>query len=183
VDLTRTLTLTNVSATPDALTVTVVPFNDGPVPSVDINSLQLAKGGSQDLNIHFQASLPAPGEYQGYIVVHSAASSIDSRIPYWFGVPSNVPKFITILEQQTTGKRRSQQFIYYRITDVSGIPVSDTPTVTVESGDGVVQLTESLDDESPGLIGTAVRLGATAGDNAFRITLGDKSAIVHITGQ
>jgi hypothetical protein len=183
---TRTLTVTNLGATPDTFSVVATPSADpaGPVPAR--NTVQLAPGASADIALAWQAGGLAPGAHEGLIRVTGAASGNEIRIPYWYGVTSNTPARITVLQSSPSGRRGSlqQNAIQFRVTDSAGMAILGVPAqVTVLTGGGSAQSPVSRDSAYPGVYGVSVRLGLVAGDNTFRIQAGSLTADVSITGQ
>ena len=74
--------------------------------------------------------------------------------------------------------------IGFRVTDSAGFPLlTPKPDVSAVSGGGSVLSVYSSDKSSPGLFQTTVRLGAAAGDNVFRVSVGSLSEEVTIEGQ
>jgi hypothetical protein len=108
---------------------------------------------------------------------------VDSKLPFWYGVPSQVATKITLFDPPATGRRATAQTIYFRPIDAVGIPTTVTPTVTAVSGGGTVVGTESLDADTPGVYAAQVRLGLSRGDNVFQIQVGNATATVTISGQ
>ena len=172
------LSLTNVGTAADTFSLTVQPIGNGPTPTLTPNSVQLNPGQSQNISVEFAGSSLDPGAYQGYVQIQGTQTQVVSLVPYWYGVPSQTAKYVTILDAPTNGRPASRQSIFLRPTDAEGIPVSATPTVTVVSGNGTVIGISSIDDESPGVFQLQVRLAA--GTNVFLVTSGDASTKVTI---
>ncbi|MGI8741308.1 MAG: S8 family serine peptidase [Bryobacteraceae bacterium] len=180
VDQTKTLTITNAGSTSDTFSITPLPLGAGPAPVVSSNTVQLAPGQSQDLAVQFTNSGLQPGAYQGYVQIQGTQSQFMARVPYWYGRGSEIPAHLTILNAPTHGATRSQQLIVFRITDSEGVPVTQTPSVTITDGGGTVLDTQSVDDQLPGAGGTLVRLGRTS-SNTIHIELSGISKDVTIT--
>jgi subtilisin family serine protease len=183
VDATQTLTLTNVGSTTDTFSISTTPIGDGPVPAASDSAVQLEPGSSKDITVKFQGSGLSAGQYQGFLVIRGTQSDVDTKLPFWYGVPSQVATKITVFDPPASGRRSSTQTIYFRPVDAVGIPTTVTPTVTVVSGGGSVIGTESLDADTPGVYAVQVRLGLSRGDNVFQIQVGNATARVTITGQ
>jgi hypothetical protein len=183
VNLTNTLTVTNLGKNTDSFTITVNSFDGTVVPAISTTTVQLDAGKSQDVTVQTQAANLDPGEYQGLIVVHAASSSIEAHIPYWVGVTVNTPNNIVVYSPVTSARHLSRQALDFRALDSIGVPVSATPVVTVVSGGGSVVTTNSFDGDVPGLWESMVRLGPDPVDNVFLITFGDTAQKVTITGQ
>lgn len=176
VDLSRTLTITNLASSPDTLTLGVVPFNGSIAAEVSSDTVQLDPGASKDVTVRFHAPIPAPGEYQGHISIHSSLSSVDTRVPYWFGVPSKTPANITILRGPEVGSTSGAYFVWFRVTDSAGIPVTDGVDVSIQSGPGRVTAFGSIADEIPGAFEADVRAGGSP--TVVKIQAGDRSVLV-----
>jgi hypothetical protein len=183
VDATQTVTLTNLSSTADTLSISATSIGDGPVPAVSDSTIQLEPGRSKDITVRFQSSNLSAGQYQGFLVLRSTQSDVDTRLPFWYGVPSQVATKITLFDPPATGRRSTTQTIYFRPVDAVGIPTTISPTVTVLSGGGTVVGTQSLDQDVPGVYAAQVRLGLSRGDNVFQIQVGNATATVTITGR
>ena len=179
------LKVTNVGTAADTFTLRASPTGTGPVPALSSGSLLLAPGVSGTVSVSFTGSNLAPGGYEGVILVTGANGSVESRVPYWYGVQSTTPVSITNLHSTTSGKSGSRQSgaIQFRVTDAAGLPVTDvTPVVTVTAGGGTITGVVSQDSVSPGLFSVSVRLGSVAGTNTFLVQAGDISAKFNITG-
>jgi len=127
------------------------------------------------LHLAFSAAGLSPGQYEGFVIVQSTISGVQTRIPYWYGVGSGTPQYITTLRMATTLKAGASisNAVVFRISDASGIPLFNIqPTVTVVSGDGQVARLRALDGSSPGAFGVNVVLGKLPGPNVFRIQAG-----------
>jgi hypothetical protein len=179
VDVTSTLTLTNIGAAADAFTLSVAPIT-GLVPTLPGNSLDISAGASQSLPVHFSASPPAAGQSQGYLHIRSAQTGMDTVVPYWFAVPDQVPFDIPVLSNPGVAPAGSIQRIGFRIIDRSGVPVTTvTPTLKVVTGSGST-FTVSFDGVN--YLGV-VRLGSDTPGNVYQIDAGPASVQFSVTGQ
>jgi hypothetical protein len=180
------LTVTNVGSAADTFTITQQPVGASPVPTLSLNSVQLAPGASATISVGFTGSNLASGSYEGFIAIAGANAAVETRVPYWYAVTSGTPARITVLDSTASGNRSSRQpqAIAFRITDASGVPLTNVaPQVTTTAGGGSVTRVYSDDQDSPGLFLVDVRLGATAGTNTFHIQLGGLAVDVPIVGQ
>ena len=178
-DQTRTLTLTNVGAAPDTFSIAAQPMGNGPVPSLSANTVQLNPGQSQSISVELAGASLDPGGYQGYLQVQGTQNQVTAIVPYWYAVPSGVVSYVTVLDAPFNGPINSRQTIAVRPSDNQGLPVNNTPVVTVTSGTGRVLSIISADDSYPGVYAVSVRLAA--GTNVFHITAGAVSTDVTIT--
>ncbi|HYP14751.1 MAG TPA: S8 family serine peptidase [Bryobacteraceae bacterium] len=172
VDLTRPLTLKNLSSQADTLTVTVVPERDGPAPSIASNTIDLAPGASRQFEVRLQGSNLDSRAYEGLLVVRSTRSDVETRIPYWYGVPSQKAESISLIEPETSGSTGSRQTIVFRVLDGAGIAMLGEPTITSISGGGSTQGVQSEDTSYPGLFVAYVQLSSEPGKNVFEIEAG-----------
>jgi hypothetical protein len=184
----RSLTVTNVGTAVDQFQLAVAPRDPGaPAPQLPYSTVQLTPGASISVPIQFRASGMAPGEYEGYITVQGSQSSVATRVPYWYGVPSGRPVHITILYNAADhggtfyAGGRADGAVLFRVTDASGLPVDMLPVVTAISGGGRVSGLSAA-ATVPNAYTFDARLGIYPGPNVFQIQAGDLSAIVTIVG-
>jgi len=170
-DASRDLTIGNLGTADDTLTLSIL--SDGTtVPSLSTNSVSIAAGGMATFSVRFTASQLAPGEYQGFVRVQAASGS-EIRIPYWFGVPSGVTRYIKASVANIPEVGSTSQFVIaLRATDAIGIPVTDpAPTVRVLSGlahlDAVV-----YEAGFRALVGVKASFGMDPATTVFRIQSG-----------
>ncbi len=183
IDASREVTIANVGPAQDTFTITVAPLGDGPAPSVSENSVQLDPGAQQVVTLHFGADGLAPGEYQGFVQIQGTQSTVTAQVPYWYAVPTGTPAHITVLDQTATGRagRVLRHAFYLRVTDTTGIPITDhAPDVAAAVGGGRVLNVRSVDADIPDAFTADVTLGSTSGTNVFEITAGDIKASVRI---
>ncbi|MFN3326391.1 MAG: S8 family serine peptidase [Bryobacteraceae bacterium] len=172
-NLTRSLVLTNLSGESGMFHVRAAPAGDGPKPELPVASVWLDPGESKQIEVRWPAADLTPGQYQGFLRVSASTSEIEARIPYWFGVPSEVARHVTVLSAPDSGTTGSLQFITIRITDAAGIPIRTEPQVSVVQGGGSVEQIRLIDSQAPGAFRIRVRLGMEAGPNVFRVQAGE----------
>jgi minor extracellular serine protease Vpr len=182
-DASQTVNVTNIGTAADTLTISASRIGDGPVPSVSESSVQLDPGASKAITVKLTGTQLPPGQYQGFVSILSTRSGVESRLPFWYGVPSNIARQITIFDPPTVGRRLSELSFLFRSVDSVGIPTTSTPVMTVLAGDGTVIGIDSLDATTPGVYEAQIRLGPNRVDNVFQIQIGDKSTTVTITAQ
>jgi subtilisin family serine protease len=183
VDLTRSFSLRNLSTSPDTFTITVVPFGGGAIPAVSANTIDLAPGASQEIIVRLQGTNLPPQAYEGVLVVRGTQSDVESRIPYWYAVPSQRASVISVIEPPGTGRTSSTQRLRFHVLDSAGVPLTGEPKVTAERGGGLAMSVESLDSTYPGLFVASVRLSEIAGENMFAIEAGGIRKLITITGE
>jgi len=126
--------------------------------------------------VDWSATGLAPGEYQGILRIRGARSGVETRVPYWYAVPSNQPQFIHVITST-----RSTPYLYMRAVDQSGVVISDVaPAVTAVSGGGsVAGAVQSLDSLYPGYWRVRVQL-SSQGASVFRVEFGPASTDVTV---
>ena len=180
----RVLKITKVGQSDETFSIVPIAGAGSGSPSVALNSVQLAAGASVDVPVVWNAAGLAAGTYEGVLAV-TGTSGTQTRIPYWYAVPSGVAARITVLDSIASGRRRSNQqdAVLFRVTDASGLSMVDAkPQASATIGGGSIRGVVSHDDQIPGLFGIDVQLGPTAGQNVFVIQIGDVSVQVSITG-
>jgi minor extracellular serine protease Vpr len=182
-DLNRTLRLQNVGQNADTYTLTVTPTAEVAAPALSANSIQLAPGASAEVTLRFQGNNLPARSYEGVVVVRGTQTSVETRVPYWYAVPSQEAAIISVVAPETSGAPGSRQKLRFRVLDSSGVPQLGEPKVTATQGGGAVLSVESLDSLYPGLFVADVRLGALAGGNVFVIEAGGIAKQISITGQ
>jgi subtilisin family serine protease len=183
---TRTITISNAGAIADIFQLSAAPRDAGaPTPQFPTTQVQLAPGETVSIPLVFAADGLAPGPYEGFIRIQGTASTAVTQVPYWFGVPSGTPAFITLLSSSTAGSPGStlSQAAIFRVTDSAGLPVSATPKVTAVMGGGRVNGISTLSSAYPNDYALSVRLGSQPGSNVFQIQTGSLVATVTINGQ
>ena len=179
------LTVTNTGTASDTFTVRANPMGTGPVPSLSASFVRLDPGASTSVSVTLTGSNLVAGGYEGLVLVAGANGSVESRVPYWYGVATTTPVRITDLRSLASASRNSRQrdAILFRLTDAAGLPIASVnPKVTVTAGNGTVTSLSSLDTTSPGLFSLSVRLGPLSGTNTFHVQAGDVAFDFNITG-
>jgi subtilisin family serine protease len=194
-----TLVISNVGSSTDTFQLSATAHDPGaPVPQLPTTAAQIQPGASLSIPVQFSAAgLPA-GQYEGFLVIQGASASVPTRVPYWIGVGSGTPAYVTVLLPSTGAKAGSSvvQAAIFHITDSAGLPVSlalsassgglpvtGAPTATVVSGGGHVTGITPLASPYPGDYVLSVTLGPNPGPNVFQIKAGIVSSTVTITGQ
>ena len=184
----RTLAISNIGTSPETYSLAVLPRDTGTAaPSLGSSTVTVQPGQSGTVPVSFSGSGLAGGHYEGYITITGSQSGVQERVPYWYGVPTNVPATITPLfvasfddSVQYRAGARINDAIEFRVTDASGIIIANPQvTVTAVPGDptngtvtGTVVSTVSIDNQFPGVMRVAVVLSRTPGPNIFEITVG-----------
>ena len=164
----RTVTITNVGTATDTFRILVQPrAGSGPAPVISADTFQLDPGQSQDVAVQLAPANFNAGADQGVLMIRGDRGPVAASVPYWYGVPSQTPAYLTILRAPATANAGSRQTIIVRATDAEGIPVNTAPTVTFTSGEGSVLSVSSADAQFPGAYSAIVRLGN--GQNVIHI--------------
>ena len=191
------LTISNVGAVTDSFAVSAVAFDYAPalrfsvIPG-DTNpnstlSLTIDPGKSKTVYTYWTTSNTLnPGEYQGLIDIQSVKTGQLSAVPYWYGVPTSIPRAVLpVTGLPTTAAAGSSQGLLLRVTDDIGYPVLNATSLAfqgkVVSGGGTVTLAPTT--FITGLLEVIFKLGPNAGDNTFQFSFGQLPALtVTITG-
>ena len=182
VDVTRSFSLRNISKSADTFTITVAPSGGGVAPTLSVSTLDLAPGASQEVTLRMQGTNLQPRAYEGVLVVRGTQSEVESRIPYWYAVPSQNAAVISLIEPPSSARASSTQRLRFHVLDAAGVPLTGEPKVTTERGGGAVMSVESMDSVYPGLFVATVRLGEFGGENVFTIEAGGIKKLITITG-
>jgi len=183
------LAISNVGTSPETYSLAVAPRDTGtPVPALGTSTVTVQPGQSATVPVTFTANGLGGGQYEGYITITGSQSGVQERVPYWYGVPSNVPAnitpvFVASFDDNVSYRAgaRINDAIEFRVTDASGILIPN-PQVTVTAVPGVaangtvtgtVINTVSIDNLYPGVMRVGVMLSRTAGANIFEITVGN----------
>ncbi|MEZ5354817.1 MAG: S8 family serine peptidase [Bryobacteraceae bacterium] len=177
VALSRDLTVTNVSASPDTFQIGVVALRGvGPEPAIDTVTLQ--PGESRTFPVRLNRS-GLTGEQSGFLVVRGAGSDVDLRVPYWYAVRGSEATSISVIFPVGASARAGRRLrMYLRLNDASGVSLTDAPPdITVEGGFGSVD-NVVLDPAHPGTWRVDVTMGTLPGTNTFRIQSGGRATRV-----
>jgi hypothetical protein len=179
-DIAKELTITNLTAVDDTLTLSVA----GPAVAIDSSTVRIGAGASQKIVARFSGRSLSPGDYQGYLHIRSTQTAVDTVVPYWYGVPDRIPKYLAELQTPTAGHPGTAQDIYFRMTDFTGLALAaPVPGVKSIAGLGSVLSVKSEDSQSPGVFHAVVLLGADEGPNVFEIEAGPVKRQITIQGQ
>ena len=152
--------------------------------AVESNTIRITAGASRKIVARFTAQSLSPGDYQGYLHIRSTQTAVDTVVPYWYGVPDRIPKYLAMLQTPGAGQPGTAQDIYFRVTDLTGLALAaPLPVVRAIGGLGAVLSVKSEDSQSPGVFHAIVLLGSDEGPNVFEITAGPVKRQVTIQGQ
>jgi minor extracellular serine protease Vpr len=180
----QVLTISNVSPGPAVFQLAAIPRAGAPAPALSASTVSLDPGASVQIGVNFTASTLPPGQYEGYIRVADLSSGVESHVPYWYATPSDIPVNITVLNasQGAVQTQSGQDAVLFRVTDASGIAVTDIqPVVTVVSGSAVLNSVNSRNSLIPGAFGINLRLGPRRSTTVIRIQAGNVSKDVAVS--
>jgi hypothetical protein len=181
----RQLSVTNLGAAADTLSVTAAPAGNGPAPVPGVNTLTLDPGATGKVGLKFAAAGAQEGEYQGYFLVRGTQSDVEIRVPYWYAVASSTPVYVRIIYSaaQAAAGATVRNAVIFQVTDASGIGLATAnPRVAPLEGGGRLRGVYSADIEIPGGYIADVVLGRQAGNNVFQIDAGGATATFTIQG-
>ena len=182
-DRSREIEVTNLGQNTDTFALSVS-STDSVLAVVTPTTLSIPAGETRKVTLSLRGKNIDNGEYQGFLKINAANSQVESRMAYWYAAPTNVPAKVTVVKTPASGRINSSQTFFFILLDATGIPItSETPKITVTTGDGSTGNLESYDPELPGVWGATVRLGVTAGTNVFQIESRDAKREVTILGQ
>lgn len=172
----RQLNITNTGAKDTTYLLSVVPRDGSPAPVLPAARVALPARGTTNLPVQLATAGLGPGQYEGYISIVDGNTNAESRVPYWYAVPSGVPTYVTVLytdDAPQAGASVSNAIIFH-VSDSSGILLpGQRADVTVASGDAQLTGLRSLDAVAPGAWGIGVRFPRTGGTSVIRIQAGD----------
>ncbi|MDQ2901196.1 MAG: S8 family serine peptidase [Acidobacteriota bacterium] len=183
----QTLAISNIGTAADTFRLSAVSRDGGIAPQLSITSLPLQPGASANVSVTFSGSLLQAGQYEGAIHIQSSnAPTIDTHVPYWYGVQGPAAQIVDFaVIDQTKGRAgaRVRDAFLFRVVDQIGIPILNPDVqVSVGAGDGSFVKLDRLSD-IPGLLGITIQLGLTPGTNVFHVQVGDLGQDFAILGQ
>lgn len=174
VDVSRTLTLSNIGPAAESFSIRAEALDGGATPTPLATTVALALGESRPVTIRWAHESLPPGEYQGYLIV-SGSNGPEIRVPYWYASTSPTPATISVVTNQGSGTPRpGGAFVFWvRVNDVAGWSIiQDTPRVSITSGGGSVN-SVTLDPIYPGFFRVTVTLGVSGESNGIRVQAGE----------
>jgi minor extracellular serine protease Vpr len=189
------LTLTNVGTSSDVFHISSIPFDTAPALQFSTTSgdenpsstldLPINPGQSKTIYAYWTTGATLTiGEYQGDILVEGANG--DALVPYWYGVPSQTPQNVFLMNGLPTSAAPGTTLpLYVRVTDLIGYAITDNIHLAfqgqVNAGGGAIALSPTLYFPNIRLI--TLRLGKNAATNTYTFSFGSATPIqVTITG-
>lgn len=182
--LSQLLTITNMEGQNETFTLEPVSLS-GPTPKLSDTVISLGKGESRAVTVQWASSGFTAGIYQGYIRLMGDHAIALQRIPYWYGVPSQNPGYITFLDPPSCSRPGGSLEVDFRVTDGGGLPVTTiTPSATATAGNAAAPTVApyTYDRFSPALPGTfaLTTTAAIAGTQSFSIVAGSVTQTIDV---
>jgi len=116
-NLSRSLTISNLGSSSTSFQLAAIARGGAPAPGLSLSAIDLNPGASAQIAVNFSASALGPGQYEGYILVADTSTGREAHVPYWYGVPSNTPAFITVLNanQGSVQTQSGQDSVLFRV--------------------------------------------------------------------
>ena len=176
----RTLTLRNPRDTPATYQVAVQARVSSANASVRVQggssaSVTLAPGQTADLTVSLEGTQPAPGSYEGFLIVSGVANGVDLAIPYFFARGDGLA-FNSFVIAGTgvigTVNEIHPELLIFKVIDQYGQPVAGLPVDfrVVEGGGVIVEADPSTD--LFGIAAADTDMGPTAGFQDFEARAG-----------
>lgn len=182
-EFSRDFQVGNVGQNSDTYSLRII-SRDDLQPSLSRTSVTVDAGGSQSITLRWSTTTAGPGAYQGFIEITSANTSTVARVPYWLAVRGKDVKSISLTSATDQAATGSSNDILFRVLDGAGLSLLEPAAeVTIASGGGsIIRAAQLAGQLYPGLYVVRVRLGASAGVNAFKISAGGVDREVRIQG-
>ncbi|PYT23664.1 MAG: hypothetical protein DMG57_31305, partial [Acidobacteria bacterium] len=163
------LKVTNVTNGPLKFDLEIRPTNADTTAHVLASSISFALGAGQatNLTVQLQGGRPAPGSYEGFILIHVGGTTL--RVPYLYLVSDgNVFNVLPLGGASFTGAQNEQDFfLIMKAVDRYGIAVPSVPVqFAVAVGDGAITAADGATDIL-GIAAAKASLGSQLGDQVF----------------
>ncbi len=151
--LSRTLTIKNISSTPDEFELSVRPLIPGPEITLSRNSTGvIPPGGSAGVDITVRVNSPDSGGFQGFVAIESSATGAEYRVPYWAGLYVPDPSRTLTVAQNSSGPDS-----FSNLTDALSAALPGNTIEIADSGTYPTPLTLSTNAEGLPLDGITIR--------------------------
>ncbi len=191
------LTLTNVGKTAETYNISALSYDQSPPLQFGQNSaessptstlaLTINPGQSKTIYAFWTTTSRLPGgEYQGQIIVQGTHDATSANIPYWYGVPTGIPRAIFQLNgTPASAPVGSTVNVIVRVTDEIGVPITDNATLAfrgqVVAGGGTITLSPSV--FFSGLRQVQLKMGPNPTVNTFVLAFANLPPLtISITG-
>lgn len=182
--LSQTLSVTNLGAEDEVFAAAVTPRTGDSAAPTAASQVAVAAGGTAELSVEMPGEGLAAGAYQGHVTLTGQTTGTTLRVPYWFAIP-DAPASVTVFYAYSMGRAGStiEDAIDFRVLDAAGVPLTDTPTVTMDGGGDVLAVTLREEEYGPGMFSVDLKLGRRRGMNTVHIRAGDVGADVVIVAR
>jgi minor extracellular serine protease Vpr len=184
------LTLTNVGKAADTYTIYSIPYDMAPAlqfstnlyseSPIDRMQINIEPGQSRTVYAYWTTNEPLPGgQYQGQIVVQGAAAPTATMVPYWYGVPTDVPNSFYIFNPPNVAYLAGATVsVYVRVIDISGISIVDPALLGFRSA-ATTGASVKLADVVywPDILRVDLKLATAPGQNQFQFTFGNAAPV------
>jgi len=159
--------------------------------SIDLPNVSLSAGQSQTIHLMLSGTLPAPGIYEGFVIIAGAANPVN--VPYLYlvgdGVPNNLISIAGDADDGTAGDQSAGGYVILRIIDRYGVPITGLPVAfSATSGGGRLTATcltvcsAANATDNYGTAAAEMFLGPNPGNNIYTATAGSLTATFTATG-
>jgi uncharacterized protein (TIGR03437 family) len=171
----QTVTITNVGSAATTFSIAVQGFRNAV--TISPSTLSLQPGAQGTITVTPPRSLPAAGEYEGFLTVSGAGSPL--LVPWQYLVPNGVPTDIIPVTNGSffggvgdSAANGTAWLLSFRLLDAYGVPIQNTPALfTVTQGGGSIHLGDAQ-TYLYGLAAAQVNLGAQPGEQIITGTAG-----------
>ena len=171
----KSIQITNAGANQVNLSMAIAPIRsaNGSVLTLDKQTLTLAGGASDTVNLLISGLAPQPGSYYGALTIQGSGPTL--RVPYLFlagsGVASNLVPLSGDGFDGTVGQQIPDGVIAIKLIDSAGVPVSSAPVTFTANGAGTLQNADSKTN-TYGIAQAVAILGSQPGNYDFTASSG-----------
>jgi subtilisin family serine protease len=186
------ITITNVGTVKETFTITAVPYDyaDAPTFSDDGSNVFGTDPGSTTLTVTLGPKQSkvldmlwvtrplVPGEYQGVVTITGGTTGSTALMPYWYGVPTGSPNYLSTLSLPTQANVGTRIGVYFKVTDIIGTAILSGLKVTSSVLAGGGSITGPFVSTSyVNYLYLVATLGNNPGTNTFRFQVTPFTAI------
>jgi uncharacterized protein (TIGR03437 family) len=182
---TQPFTVTNSSAGP--VTLSVVRTTADAATKLNLSTTSVGAGQSQTVTLTLTGSVPAPGIYNGYVLI-SNGGTVSIQVPYLYlvgdGVPANVYPVVPDggADVGFAGQTTYSGGIIMKVVDQYGVPVANAGVSWNSPNGGVISEAYSATD-SNGLASAVTTLGSGAQGYEFDFSVNGTSQSYSVNDQ
>ena len=99
-NISRSVTISNLSTTAETYSITVQPFTGGPAPIVLPASIVVPANDAATISASMATQGASSGTYDGLIRIRPASGRAEIHVPYWFAQPSETARYLKVVSQQ-----------------------------------------------------------------------------------